>query len=633
MKLNKEERKDLENLQTRTFALEFERAEGEEDNRTMSISFASEEPVLRSFGWEILSHERGDIDFDFIGSGRAPLLLSHDPETQIGVVESATLSETERKSRAVVRFGNGSLASEIFRDVQDKIRANISVGYTITELMKQDETRDGHDVYRAKFQPREISVVSIPADTQVGIGRAEKTLIENKKKEVMETKTASLSEPTRDQMDGIDFKKEVDEILAQRAKDNKEMQALGIRHNLRNFADECISKNMSLFEFREKMLDKIESKPLEVSPDHVDVKPKEQRKYSLLRALNAASRGDWSGAGFEAEMSQEVGHRQSKTPQGFFVPDYAWTGNRNEAELEKRTVMTVGTNASGGFFAPQEQLGSEFVGALRAKMVMPGLGMRVMSGLTTKITIPKVSAGVSAGFVAEESAVSAVNQTTAQITMQGRTLGCYEDVSRLLLLESDPSIEAIVRDDILSAMADKIESVAIHGGGSNEPSGIVATSGIGSVAGGTNGLAPAWATHIPPLVKEVEIDNAALNAGTLGFLTNPKVKSKLASTAKVSSTDSVMILNDPWNALYGYPLAITTNVSSTLTKGSSSVASALIFGDFSQLILGLWNTPDVLVDPYTNGSKGTIRIVVLQEVDLAVRHAQSFAACLDVLTA
>ena len=84
MKLNKEERKNLEGLETRTFALEFDRAEGE-DNRTMSISFASEEPVLRSFGWEILSHERGDIDFDFIDSGRAPLLLSHDPETQIGV--------------------------------------------------------------------------------------------------------------------------------------------------------------------------------------------------------------------------------------------------------------------------------------------------------------------------------------------------------------------------------------------------------------------------------------------------------------------------------------------------------------------------------------------------------------------
>ena len=133
--------------------------------------------------------------------------------------------------------------------------------------------------------------------------------------------------------------------------------------------------------------------------------------------------------------------------------------------------------------------------------------------------------------------------------------------------------------------------------------------------------------------KEVEIDNASINANTLGFLTNPKVKAKLASTAKVSSTDSHMILGDPWNALYGYPLAVTTNVPSDLTKGSTNgTCSAMIFGDFSQLIMGMWNTPDVLVDPYTNGNKGTVRIVVLQEIDLAVRHAQSFAACLDYTT-
>ena len=400
MKLNEKERKDLEGLETRTFALEFERAEGEEDNRTMSISFASEEPVLRSFGWEILSHERGDIDFDFIGSGRAPLLLSHDPETQIGVVESATLSETERKSRAVVRFGNGSLASEIYRDVQDKIRANISVGYTITELMKQDEQRDGQDVYRAKFQPKEISVVSIPADSQVGIGRAEKTLIESKKME--DTKVEIVAETP-----SFDSDKIRQEALAERSKEIKEMQALGIRHNLRDFADESIHNGTGLFAFREKMLNKIESKPLEVSPDHVDVKPKEQRQYSLLRALNAASRGDWSGSGFEAEMSQEVAERQGKTPQGFFIPDFAWTGSRNEEELAKRTVMTTGTNASGGFFAPTDQLASQWVEALRAKMVLPGLGMKIMSGLTTKVSIPKVSAGVSAAFVAEDAILPA----------------------------------------------------------------------------------------------------------------------------------------------------------------------------------------------------------------------------------
>ena len=626
MKLTSKERKDLEKLETRTMALEFTRVEGEDDRR-VSLSFASEEPVMRSFGWEILSHKQEDIDLDFFASGRAPLLLNHNPEVQIGVIESASLDSAERKSRSVVRFGRSDLASEILQDVNDKIRTNISVGYQVTGLEKLEKQRDGVDVYNASWTPMEVSLVSIPADrSDIGVGRAEilQPTIEIKK---METKAEIVAETPSLNADKIRL-----DALAERAKEIKEMQALGIKHNLRNFADDCITSGTGLFDFRAKMLDKIESKPLDISPDHVDVKPAEERKYSLLRALNASSRGDWSGAGFEAEMSQEVGHRQSKTPQGFFVPDFAWTGNRNETELEKRTVMTVGTNASGGFFAPTDQLGSEFVKALRAKMVLPELGMRVMSGLTSKISIPKVSTGVTAAFVAEDSAVAAVNQVTGQITMSGHTLGCYEDVSRLLLLESDPSIEQIVRDDILSAMADKIESTAIHGGATNEPDGVISTTGIGNIAGGANGLAPAWATHIPALVKEVEIDNASINANTCGFLTNPKVKSKMASTAKVGSSDSVMILNDPWTQLYGYPLAITTNVKSNLTKGNQSLSSALVFGDWSQLMLGMWNTPDVLIDQYTNSTKGTIRIVVLQEIDLAVRHAQSFAACLDLLT-
>ena len=136
-------------------------------------------------------------------------------------------------------------------------------------------------------------------------------------------------------------------------------------------------------------------------------------------------------------------------------------------------------------------------------------------------------------------------------------------------MESDPSIEQIVRDDLLAAVADKIEDVAIEGGGSNEPTGITQTSGIGSVAIGTNGGAPTWSS-IVNLVKEVEIDNASINGNTQGFLTNPKVKSKLASTPKVASTDSVMIMNEPYSSLYGYPIAFTTNVPSDLTKGSTS---------------------------------------------------------------
>ena len=423
--------------------------------------------------------------------------------------------------------------------------------------------------------------------------------------------------------------RDIEKALAERSKTNKEIIALAARHNKRDLADEAIGRNTSLEEFRGILLEHIESKPLDSAAEPVQKPVEEKRTYSLLRALNAASRGDWSGAGFEAEMNQEVALKRGKQPQGFYIPDFAW----RDYDPKMKRELTVGTNSSGGFFAPSVQLADEFVEALRARMVLPGLGMRIMSGLNTKIQIPKISSGAAAAFVAESGDVGDQTQTTAQITMVGRTLGARTDVSRLLLLESDPSIEQIVRDDLLAAVANKIEDVAIEGGASNEPTGITQTSGIGSVAIGTNGGAPTWAM-VTNLVKEVEIDNAAINGDTLAFLTNPKVKSKMANTVRVISTDSHMILNDPYNNLYGYDLGITTNVPSDLTKGSTSGScSAVIFGDFSQLMLGVFGGgPDVLIDPYPNSASGSVRIVVHQEVDVAVRHAQSFAACLDVTT-
>ena len=132
----------------------------------------------------------------------------------------------------------------------------------------------------------------------------------------------------------------------------------------------------------------------------------------------------------------------------------------------------------------------------------------------------------------------------------------------------------------------------------------------------------------------VEEDNGVVNANALGFLTNAKVKSKLANTSKVASTDSIMLLNDPWNSLYGYPIAFSTNVPSDLDPGDGgSDASAMIFGDFSQLMIGLFGAPSIQVNPYTGQLAGTVRISIHQEVDVAVRNAVSFAITNEVSTA
>jgi HK97 family phage major capsid protein/HK97 family phage prohead protease len=591
----------------------------DKDKTRFNVAFVSEEPVLREFGYEIIDQAR--MDTSFLESGRAPVLFMHDAERVLGVVESVK-RDGDLKSRAVIRLGTSTqLQRETLEQIRNGILSNISIGYSIRSMDEQEEKIEGRSVYRVATRIMEISLVSVPADSTVGINRGAKVIQEPSKQEV---KTMENTEAV-EQVSARDIEK----ALAERSKTNKEILALAARHNKRDLADEAIGRNTSLEEFRGILLEHIESKPLDSAAEPVQKPVEEKRTYSLLRALNAASRGDWSGAGFEAEMNQEVALKRGKQPQGFYIPDFAW----RDYDPAMKRELTVGTNASGGFFAPSVQLADEFVEALRARMVLPGLGMRIMSGLNTKIQIPKISAGAAAAFVAESGDVGDQTQTTAQITMVGRTLGARTDVSRLLLLESDPSIEQIVRDDLLAAVANKIEDVAIEGGASNEPTGITQTSGIGSVAIGTNGGAPTWAM-VTNLVKEVEIDNAAINGDTLAFLTNPKVKSKMANTVRVASTDSHMILNDPYNNLYGYDIGVTTNVPSDLTKGSTSGScSALIFGDFSQLMMGVFGGgPDVLIDPYTNSASGSVRIVVHQEIDVAVRHAQSFAACLDLTT-
>jgi len=155
-----------EKIETRAMAMEEAVVDG--DTRRVKIAVSSEEPVERSFGMEILDHAESSIDLSFLKSGRAPLLLDHDPTKQIGVVESVSLDGSARRLRATVRFGRNGLAKEVFDDVTDGIRGNISVGYQINKLSKA-----GEKTYRAvSWMPMEVSVVSIPADRTVGVGRA-----------------------------------------------------------------------------------------------------------------------------------------------------------------------------------------------------------------------------------------------------------------------------------------------------------------------------------------------------------------------------------------------------------------------------------------------------------------------------
>ena len=591
------------------------------ESRTVRVGVSSEEPVKRSFGLEVIDHRAESMNLEFLNSGRAPLLMDHDMERQIGVVESVELDENARRLRAIVRFGRGELASEVFNDVVDGIRQNISVGYRLDGRVEREDDPD--EYYRVATTPMEISIVSIPADQSnlVGVGR-------------------SSSEPLNETLEikGVDVMSEID-LDAVRAdaakaaqKNAKEIMTLARKHNKASMGEEALGRGVSIDEFRGELLEAIGNEPLDTPAHVVDAPVKEQRAYSLGKMIRAQVTGDWRDAGLEREMHDEIVKRTGKEARGFYIPDFAF----RSGVMTTAATGAVGTENVTDNFVPTVQRGDMFIEALRAKQVMANLGVTYIGGLTNRIRMPKIATGAAAGFVEEAGDVSDQSPTDAGVTLQPRTLGAKAAISRLLALESVPAIEQVVQDDLLRSIADKIEYYAIQGSGSSgQPTGILNDGNVGNVdiSAGTDVAALTWA-DITDLVKTVEDANGVINQAALGWLSNPKVKAKMANTVKVSSTDSVMLLNDPWNSIYGYRAEFTSNVPSDLDPGDGgSDASALIFGDFSQLMVGLFGSPSVMVDPYSEGDSGNVVIRVMQEVDVALRNAASFAITDEVSVA
>ena len=154
-------------------ALLVDRAAVDEAARTATLAFASETPYERWWGIEILNIAPESMRQGRMRSG-ANLLCDHDVRDVVGVVESVEIG-ADRVARATVRFGKSARAEEVWQDVLGGIRRNVSFGYMIHEAVLES-TKDGVETYRViDFEPYEVSLVSVPADASVGVGRSLET--------------------------------------------------------------------------------------------------------------------------------------------------------------------------------------------------------------------------------------------------------------------------------------------------------------------------------------------------------------------------------------------------------------------------------------------------------------------------
>ncbi len=568
----------------------------DEENRRVRIGVSSEEPVERSFGMEVLGHSPEEINMEFMQSGRAPLLLDHKMDQVIGVVEEFKLDQAAKRTIAVVRFGRSALAEEVFRDVLDGIRMNISVGYRVDKLTRMKDKDEPY--YRASFTPLEISSVSVPADQSrlVGVGRSQQ-IAEKARVQIMdnEKKEINLDEVRSESAEAA--KKEF-------ARNSKEIIDLAVKHNKRDLAHQAISEGKSVEEFRGILLDNISNDtPLE-TPKEIGLTEKETKRFSILRAINAMAnptdRKAQEAASFEFEASEAAQRAYGATAQGVMLPSEVL---RNWSQRD----LSAGSD---GDLIAQDYRAGDFIDVLRNNSaVMPLATM--LNGLSGDVKIPRKTAASTAAFISSEGGAAGESEfTVGSVSMSPKSLGAFTDVTRQLMIQSSLDVENLIRNDLAASMAIAIDDAALEGSGSSgNPTGITNTSGINTVSL-SSAAAPTFAEMVS-METAVRVDNALL--GDLAYIVHPSNYGTLKTTEKATNTAQFVAANDEIN---GYSAVVSPQLT----------ANNYVFGNFNDLLIGMFGGLDIVVDPYSNSTSGTVRVVALQSVDVAVRHAVSFCA-------
>jgi HK97 family phage major capsid protein len=423
----------------------------------------------------------------------------------------------------------------------------------------------------------------------------------------------------------VEVKENYGEVAAQ-------IMQLGNEHNIdRGVLAELLKKNATLPEAKEVIADFTLARARTqkntaglAQPTVENLTERQRRDYSIARAISHLADPQSVEAGLEREVSQDLAKRLKIAPRGLLIPTRL---NPQMAGLDTKT------NGAGKYTVPT--VTGEFIDLLRNRMKVGQLGAQFLSGLNGNVSLPVQLTGTTGSWVGENpgSDVTAVDATFGIKTLTPKTFAAATSYSRQMLAQASIDVEAFVRNDLATAHALAVDLAAIAGSGnSNQPLGLLGTSGVGSVAIGANGGAPTFAKIID---LETAVADANADEAGMAFLTTPVMRGKLKQTVVVGSTDSRMIWNQNGNApgvgdLVGYPAHVSKQVPSTLVKGGSgAVCHAIILGYWPSLIIGEWGVIEIVVDPYAKKAQGMIEVASFQMVDVMVRRPAQFAAIQD----
>jgi len=378
--------------------------------------------------------------------------------------------------------------------------------------------------------------------------------------------------------------------------DTQEIARLGRLHGKPDFAAAAIAEGRSLSEFRESLLDAISTKPIDDSLSAPSIHTGGERVFSLGNVLRAQITGDWSQAGYEREASQEATRRYPGQSRGLVVPA--------EAVLGTRATMTSTGNAAGA--VATELNSGAFIDRLRPASAVMAAGATVMSE-SRNFTIPRLAADATASWLTEGSAVSDSSIDVDSISLSMKRVSASQTFTREALLQSQPSIDDIVRRSIGAALMQAIDTAGLEGSGaSGQPTGVANTSGVNTMTAAGNTVTRQEALDA---LAAIEADNVP--TANAVWIMHPNDYARIANTSQDSGSGRFVIDE---NGLLGRRVIQTTKATE----------STVYLGVWEHLIVAQFGGVDLIVDPYTAATAAKVSITSHMMSDVNVRHAQAF---------
>lgn len=584
----------------------------DEENRTATFSFSSEYEVPRWWGVEILDHSPESVRLDRINNGGA-FLMDHDRWDQRGVVLDASI--VDGRGQCTVKLSQSARGEELWLDIKDKIRTQVSVGYVIHEAVLERQEGD-QEFYRVTdWEPTEISSVSIAADPTVGLGRsAEKQEYKPVHIRLNQQEGAPAMDPKElendlDQGQRSETPAQKPAPVAARAAQpleqsapavdaSREIARIGAEYGANDLALRSIEQGHSVDQFKTALLNK--HKERAAAPDSqstmqsIGLSEKQRGEYSLMNVVRALTTGNFEKyAPFEAEVSRAIADKNDTEARGILVPyDVLGAGLRQQS---------AGVAGKGGNLVADELHSEHFIEALRQNSMMGQLGARTLTGLVGNFDMPKQTGTATFNWLAEDADNTDSDVDFGLVSMTPRTVAGSVAITRRLMLQTSGEVENMIRRDLLLGLAEAIDNDALAT--------ILATSGIGAQVIADAGKVPTWAEIVG---LETDVDEANALRGNPAYVMRPSMKGTLKSTVKAAGTADFIWAN---NEVNGYRGASTTQMT----------AAQILFGDFSQLMIGLWGAVDLTVDRSTKAKSGGTVLRIFQDADTVVRHAGAFS--------